>query len=80
MSLLGVASLRSFSGAERQAWERWAPLIRILPGVGRWSAVAKRALVRVVRAKGGRRESDFVHRFDAHDRLRGAILRLTARR
>ena len=80
MSLLGVASLRGFSGAERQAWERWAPLIRILPGVGRWSTVAKRALVRVVRAKGGRRESDFVHRFDAHDRLRGAILRLTARR
>ena len=44
--------------------------------VERWSASNKRALVRVVRAKGGRRESDFVRLFDRHRRLRAAVLRL----
>src|SRR5512143_3983614 len=48
------------------AVERWAPLVTLLPGLGRWSPAERQALVEVVRAKGGRRESDFVRRFDAH--------------
>ena len=58
---------------EHGAWTSWAPLILALPGVSAWSAVEKRALVDVVRAKGGQRESEFVRRFDAHARLRAAI-------
>ena len=42
--------------------------------------VEKQALVRVIRAKGGRRESDFAVLFDRHRRLRDAILRLTGHR
>ena len=34
------------------------------------------ALAEVIRAKGGRRESDFVRLFDAHPKLRRAIRRL----
>jgi hypothetical protein len=64
---------------ERQAWSRWSPLLLVLPGVADWSAGEKRALVEVVRAKGGRRESDFVLRFDRHRRLREALRRLAAR-
>ena len=37
------------------------------------TAAEKSALVEVIRAKGGMRESDFVTRFDAHSKLRGAI-------
>ena len=37
---------------------------------------ARRALARVVRAKGGRRESDFVRLFDRHRPLQRAILKL----
>jgi len=77
MALLGMRSLRGLSAGERQAWERWAPLVRILPGVSRWSSSDRRALVEVIRSKGGRRESDFALRFDAHRKLRQAILRLT---
>jgi hypothetical protein len=29
-----------------------------------------------MRAKGGRRESDFVHAFDAHAKLRAAVARV----
>ena len=49
----------------------------ILPGIRRWSRQDKRALVAVIRAKGGRRESDYLLRFDQHRHLRKAIRRLT---
>ena len=77
--LLGLRSMRDFTAGERQAWERWSPLIMALPEVERWHAADRRALARVVRAKGGRRDSDFVHLFDSHRPLRSAILRLAAR-
>jgi hypothetical protein len=76
--MLGVRSRRGFTAGERLAWERWSPLILCLPGVERWSRADKKALERVVRAKGGRRESDFVPLFDRHARLRRAILKVAA--
>jgi hypothetical protein len=76
--LLGARAMRAWTPAERLAWERWSPLVMCLPGVAGWPVEDRRALVAVVRAKGGPRESDFVGRFDAHRRLRGAILQLAA--
>jgi len=77
--LLGLGSMRALTASERQAWRRWAPLVSILPGVRRWSRAERRALARVVIAKGGRRESDFVRAFDAHRKLRAAIRQLASR-
>jgi len=74
--LLGIRTQQSWPAGERLAWERWSPLIVMLPGISRWRLQEKRALVQVVRAKGGRRESDFVTLFDKHRRLRRAILKL----
>ncbi|UCE02108.1 MAG: hypothetical protein JSW67_12730 [Candidatus Latescibacterota bacterium] len=74
---LGVRRQR-LSRTERQAWENWSPLILMLEGVGRWSRAEKAALVRIVRAKGGRHESDFVPLFDAHAKLKRALLKLAA--
>lgn len=76
----GLRSRARWSAGERLAWSRWAPLLVRLPGVERWSAAEKRAAVGAVRAKGGRRESDFVHRFDAHPKLRAALLALARAR
>ena len=76
--LLGVRSTDGWSPDERLAWERWSPLVLTLSGVDRWSADDRRALVAVVRAKGGRRESDFVRLFDRHRALRRAVLQLAA--
>ena len=77
-SLLGVRSFRSWSAGERLAWERWSPVILALDGVKRWPAEDRRRLLQVVRAKGGRRESDFVRLFDRHRRLKRAMLQLAA--
>ena len=74
--LLGVRSLRSWSQGERLAWARWCPVIQLLPGVARWSQADRSALVKVILAKGGRRESDFVRLFDQHRRLRRAMVKL----
>ncbi len=74
--LLGVRSRRGFSAAEQRAWNGWSPLVLSLPGVDRWPEADRRALARVVRAKGGRRESDYVLAFDRHRRLRSALLRM----
>jgi hypothetical protein len=72
--LLGVPLPQS--SGPRLAWERWAPLVLILPGVSNWSREEKRALAAVVKAKGARRESDFAIKFDAHTKLRRAFLAL----
>jgi hypothetical protein len=77
--LLGVRSPARLSPGERLAWERWGPVVAAIPAVRRWPAADRRALAAVIRAKGGRRESDFVAGFDAHSRLRRAILRLIER-
>jgi len=73
---LGLRSLGTLPRGERLAWERWAPLVQVLPGVERWPRADRMALARVIRAKGGRREAEFVARFDRHRRLRRAVLAL----
>jgi len=74
MRVAGLRSLERWTAAERLAWQRWSPLILTLPGVARWSAANRRALVRAVRAKGSVSERDFLERFNAHPLL-GRMLR-----
>ncbi len=74
--LLGV-SLDTLPPAERDAWTRWAPLVDLL-GARSWSHGERESLAAVIRAKGGRRESDFVRRFDRHRRLREALWELSS--
>jgi hypothetical protein len=73
---LGVRDWRRLRGGERVSWLQWAPLVAVLPGLSRWSPAQRHSLAAVIRAKGGRRESDFVPLFDRHPRLRAAVLAL----
>jgi len=74
--MLGVSKQAHWEAGEKLSWGRWAPLALILPGVSNWSRAEKRALAGVIRAKGGRRESTFTLKFDAHTKLRRALLKL----
>jgi hypothetical protein len=74
--LLGVRSFDGFDAGERLWWERWSPLMLALPGIERWTPKERHALARVARAKGGRRESDYVRLLDAHSKLRRALRRM----
>src|SRR3972149_398649 len=56
MRRLGLRSLHGFTANERLAWTRWSPLVVTIHDLQRWRAAEKRALIHVIRAKGGRRE------------------------
>lgn len=77
--LCGAKSWRKWDDGERIAWRRWSPLLLVLPGVANWSVAERQALGEVARSKGGRRESDYVRRLDAHTKLRAALRALAAR-
>jgi hypothetical protein len=72
-NLLGVNTLRGLSRSERQAWERWSPLVTLLPGVDQWGTRDKKALASLINAKGSQREVDYLHQLDRHKRLREAL-------
>jgi hypothetical protein len=63
--------------ATRVAWERWAPIVANLPGLAQWSADERSALARVIDAKGGRRDGDYLVLFAAHPRLGSVLRRMT---
>ncbi len=77
--LLGVRNYSRFSAGERLAWNWWAPLVVILPNIKRWPRADMRALVNVIRAKGGRGELDYLRRFNDHRRLRSSLRQLAER-
>ena len=74
--LYGARATEQWPPGERLAWRRWGPLSMLLSGVGKWTKAERRALVDVVRKKGGRREQEFVLAFDRHAKLRAALLTL----
>lgn len=73
---LAVKGLDRWAPGERLAFRRWAPLVALLPGLDRWSPKERKDLAAVIRAKGGRYESDYVRAYNAHPKLRRALARL----
>ncbi len=78
-NILGVRNISRFSVQERLAWKWWAPLVAALPNVGRWSRSNRQALARLIRAKGGQHELDYLQRFNGHRQLRSSLRKLAER-
>jgi len=70
---LGAAGRRRWAPAERRAFERFATVLGLIPGLARWPARERSRLRAVVRAKGGISEARHVARLDAHRRLRESL-------
>lgn len=77
--LLGLRGYGRFKPSERTAWERWAPLVAILPNVARWGRANRGSLAALIRAKGGAQELDYLRRFDGHALLRKSLRGLAER-
>jgi hypothetical protein len=60
---------------EQRAFEDWALVLGLVPGLGRWAAEEKRKLVELIRAKAGG-EMRYLRLTLGHARLRGELLRL----
>jgi len=67
---LGRQGLPRLSAAQRAMLARWAPLILAFVSEGRWSAGDRQRLLRLVLAKAGRSERDFLRQLLQHSRLR----------
>lgn len=76
LSHCALTSPRGFTPDQREAWRRFAPILTLLD-LGAWRADERRALVDLVRAKGGRSERDYLARYLAHPKLDGALRRST---
>jgi len=72
---LGLKKLPALSPDERRAWYAWAPLILNLTGIERWSRQNRQKLVKIIRAKAGRRESDYIQLLAQHKPLQRAIMK-----
>jgi hypothetical protein len=70
---VGVESVR---GAAQKALEDFALVLGLIPGVTRWTASEKKALLRIIHAKAGANEAEYVRLLQSHPRLRAAILKL----
>ncbi len=76
---LGIGR-RSFNRAERQAFERMAPLLAIIPSLERWSEDDRATLVDAVRAKASRGEAAWLRLTARHQPLQRALLKLGSSR
>lgn len=76
---IGIRSFTRWSPAERNAFERIAPLVTIADPEN-WSATNKRLLRDLLRAKGGAREAGFARRLGQHRPLLAALRRCCRQR
>jgi hypothetical protein len=77
-ALLGVRTFSGWTAGQKQAFERFAPVLATLPALAKWSASERRAAIEVLEKKGGQRESDYVHALEAHPKLRRALLAMAS--
>ncbi len=61
---------------ELRAFENLALVLALIPDLKNWTAAEKSGLVRIIRAKGGADEWQYVNLLRKHARLRDAILKL----
>jgi hypothetical protein len=61
----------------RHTWKNWSAIVALMPGIRRWSVADRKTLARIITAKGGRRDSDYLALFDGHPKLGRALREFT---
>jgi hypothetical protein len=73
VGVLNLGNLSRWSPTEKIALERMAPLICCIPDLSKWSVADKTLLGRIVKAKGGRNDREYVQLTLRHRRLQLAM-------
>jgi hypothetical protein len=73
-SALGAKRRGRWPIAEQRSFESLALLFGLIPDLRRWPVADRAALLRIMRAKGGRSEIAYLRALRAHARLRSAIV------
>jgi hypothetical protein len=66
----------TWSSAERNAFENYAVLLSLVPGLAQWAPAQKQALTEIIRAKAAPHEGSYLRLLQQHAGLRQAIVRL----
>lgn len=66
----------SWSVSEQKALGEFALALALTPGIRKWAALEKRALIGIMRAKAGRDETKYFRLLQKHDKLRESLLRV----
>ena len=73
--ILGVQPSR-WNPLEQEAFENWALVLALIPGLSRWTHSEKRELIKIVRSKAVRHEMNYLRLTREHERLRQELLKL----
>lgn len=76
--IIGAKNWRTWVRPERLAFAGLAPVLALIPDLRCWPSSERRALVKLIRAKAGRHEAEYLHRLAGLPRLRTVILGLGA--
>lgn len=76
---LEIADIATWTADEKRGMQQLAPVICLLRGFGSWPARDKRPVVRMVRAKGGRSELDYIDAVSRVPRLANELRELGSR-
>ena len=69
-------NLGGWSEIERKAFDDWASVLSLVPGLRRWSAQEKHALARIIRSKAAKDETAYLRGLQSHERLKRAVLNI----
>lgn len=75
---LGVTGHSRWPAGQRRSFDQLSLLVGLIPDLEEWGTSDKSRLVRVLRAKGGRRQLSYVRLLDGHRRLRESLAALVA--
>jgi hypothetical protein len=71
--VLGAARRAGWPGAARRSFARMSLVAALVPDLAAWPLAERRALVAVMRGKGGASEMGYARRLDGHARLRRSL-------
>ncbi|HEX8130993.1 MAG TPA: hypothetical protein VF527_17965 [Pyrinomonadaceae bacterium] len=73
---LGLSTDAKFNAEEERAFSNFALVLALIPALARWTSGEKRDALRIMRAKAGADESNYLRLLRRHTRLRRAIIAL----
>lgn len=66
--------MRGWTRSERIQFQRWCPLLGMIPDLAGWRSSEKRDLLRMIKSRGGVREKRYVRLLQLHGRLKEELV------
>ncbi len=71
--ILGIGDIPGWTREQREGFQRMASITGVIDDLDSWPARDKHSLARLMKAKGGRFEKDYIKKLQKHERLRRSL-------